>query len=188
MAPELTELSKEILTRMSKSVENMRHEFKRIRSNRANPALLDKVTVPYYNADVRLSHAANISVADANTLVVQPFESKMAPLIEKAILSAGLGLNPTSSNNVIRVPIPPLTVERSNELICLIRAEAESARIAVRNIRRSGVQEGRSLIKKNNLAKDEEKHISTDLQKLTDQSIEEIDQLLSNKESGLLIC
>ncbi len=185
MSPELAELVKDAQTRMGKSVESLRQEFTRIRTHRANASLLDKVTVPYYGSLVSLSHAANVSVADASTLMVQPWEKKMVPVIEKAIQSSGLGLNPMTSDNMIRVPIPPLTEDRIKELVRLVRAETENARVAVRNIRRHGVQEVRSTIKNNNLAKDEEKHVGAELQKLTDQSIEAIDKLLTEKESGL---
>ena len=185
MSADLADITKDVRSRMDKSLDKLRQEFLRMRTNRANAAFLDRVIVPYYGADVPLSHAANVTVSDASTLMVQPWERKMIPVIEKAIRAADLGLNPIASGEVIQVPIPKLTEERLKELTRLVRSEAENARISIRNIRRNFIQNLRTMVKNEHLAKDEEKRGNLELQKLTDQFINDINQLLAEKEHSL---
>ena len=180
------DIKKDARGRMKKSVEVLRQELTKLRTGRAHTSLLDHVTVSYYGADTPLNQVASVSVSDPRTLAVQPWEKKIVPDVEKAILNSGLGLNPTTSGDVIRVPLPPLTEERRKEMIRVVRNEAEQARIAIRNVRRDAIQHLKALIKDEHLAKDDEKKAEEDIQKLTDQFVAEVDTVLKEKEGDLL--
>ena len=180
------DIKKDAGARMAKSVEALRHELGKIRTGRAHASLLDHVTVSYYGSDVPLNQVASITVSDPRTLAVSPWEKKIIPHIEKAIIRSDLGLNPVTSSDVIRVPLPPLTEERRKEMTRIVRHEAEQARIAVRNIRRTANQHLKALIKDEHLAEDAEKRAETDIQKLTDGHIAEIDSVLEEKEHDLM--
>ena len=180
------DIKKDAGARMAKSVEALRHELGKIRTGRAHASLLDHVTVSYYGSDVPLNQVASITVSDPRTLAVSPWEKKIIPHIEKAIIRSDLGLNPVTSSDVIRVPLPPLTEERRKEMTRIVRHEAEQARIAVRNIRRTANQRLKALIKDEHLAEDAEKRAETDIQKLTDGHIAEIDSVLEEKEHDLM--
>ena len=173
-------------TRMTKSVEALRHELGKIRTGRANASLLDHVMVSYYGSDVPLNQVAGITVSDPRTLAVSPWEKKLIPDIEKAIVRSDLGLNPVTGGDVIRVPLPPLTEERRKEMIRVVRQEAEQARIAVRNIRRAANQQLKALVKDEHLPEDAEKRAEADIQKLTDHHIARIDSVLEEKEHDLM--
>ena len=172
--------------RMKKSIEALKHEFAKIRTGRAHPSLLEHVHVNYYGNDVPLSQVANINAEDSRTLAITPWERNMVPVVEKAILTSDLGLNPSTSGVVIRVPLPPLTEQRRKDLIKVVRHEAENGRVAVRNIRRDANAELKSALKDKQLSEDDEKRGEEQIQKLTDQYIKEIDVLLDEKEADLM--
>ena len=172
--------------RMKKSIEALKHEFAKIRTGRAHPSLLEHVHVNYYGNEVPLSQVASINAADARTLVIRPWEKNMFQAVQKAITTSDLGLNPSSTGEVMRVPLPPLTEQRRKDLIKVVRHEAENGRVAVRNIRRDANAELKSALKDKQLSEDDEKRGAEQIQKLTDQYIKEIDALLEEKEADLL--
>ncbi|MDF1684349.1 MAG: ribosome recycling factor [Legionellaceae bacterium] len=172
--------------RMQKAVESLRHEMSKIRTGRATPSILDHVRVDYYGSMTPLNQVASISVADARMLSVVPFEKTMMPVIEKAIMTSDLGLNPAASGNSIRVPMPPLSEERRKDLIRVVRAEAEQGRISIRNIRRDSNQQLKEYVKEKLISEDEERRAGDAIQKLTDKHVAEMDALLVVKEKDLL--
>lgn len=182
----IEDLKKDARQRMKKSIAALKHEFGGIRTGRAHTGLLEHVTVDYYGAEVPLNQAASVHVEDARTLAVQPWEKSMVPKIEKAIISADLGLNPATAGTVIRIPLPPLTEERRRELVKVVRQEAENARIAVRNIRRDVNADLKALLKEKEITEDEERAAEQAVQKITDESIGEIDTMLEQKEKDLM--
>ncbi len=182
----IEDIKKDANTRMHKSIEAFQAELSKIRTGRAHPSLLNHVHVDYYGSDVPIGQAANIAVEDARTLAVTPWDKSMVAVIEKAILTSDLGLNPSTAGNVIRVPMPPLTEERRKELVRVVRELAENARVAVRNIRRDANHDLKDLAKDKDISEDDE-HRGQDLvQKVTDEAIEEIDALLAQKEKELM--
>ena len=180
------DIKKDTEARMARSVEALRQELGKIRTGRAHARLLDHVTVSYYGSDVPLNQVASITVSDPRTLAVSPWEKKIIPDVEKAIVRSDLGLNPVTGSDVIRVPLPPLTEERRKEMTRVVRQEAEQARIAVRNIRRSANQHLKVLIKEEHLPEDAEKRAEAEIQKLTDRHIARIDSVLEEKEHDLM--
>ncbi len=180
------DIRKDAQERMKKSVDVLRQELTKLRTGRAHTSLLDHVTVSYYGSEVPINQVANVSVSDARTLSVQPWEKKMVPEVEKAILNSDLGLNPATSGEIIRVPLPPLTEERRKEMIRVVRNEAEQARVAIRNVRRDAIQHLKALIKDEHLGKDEEKRAEETIQKLTDRFVADVDAVLKEKEEDLL--
>jgi ribosome recycling factor len=180
------DIKKKAGARMAKSVEALQHEFRKIRTGRAHASLLDHVTVSYYGSDVPLNQVASITVSDPRTLAISPWEKKIVPEIEKAILRSDLGLNPIAGSDVIRVPLPPLTEERRKEMTRVVRHEAEQARVAVRNIRRAANQQLKALVKDEHVAEDLEKRAEADIQKLTNQHVARIDSVLEEKERDLM--
>lgn len=182
----IEDLKKDARQRMKKSIAALKHEFGGIRTGRAHTGLLEHVTVDYYGAEVPLNQAASVHVEDARTLAVQPWEKSMVPKIEKAIISADLGLNPATSGTVIRIPLPPLTEERRRELVKVVKQEAENARIAVRNIRRDVNADLKGMLKDKEITEDEERAAEQAIQKITDESISEIDSMLEQKEKDLM--
>ena len=182
----INDVTKQATARMVKSIEALKQDLTKLRSGRAHPSLLDHVKVSYYGNDVPLSQVASVSVADARMLVVTPWEKTLVPAIEKAILTSNLGLNPATSGAVIRVPLPALTEERRRDMLKVVRAEAETARVSVRNIRRDANTEVKHLLKEKKISQDEERRAEEDTQKLTDKHIAEIDKLLAEKEKELM--
>jgi ribosome recycling factor len=182
----IEDIKKDAAARMKKSVESLVQEFSKIRTGRAHTSLLDHITVNYYGSDVPIKQVANVTVEDARTLAVTPWEKNMVGAIEKAIMTSDLGLNPSSAGTVIRVPMPPLTEERRRDLIRVVRQEAEAARVAVRNIRRDANGDLKELLKEKEISEDEERRGQEAIQKLTDQHIAEVDKLLESKETDLL--
>jgi len=172
--------------RMTKSIEALKQELTRIRTGRAHPSLLDHVTVNYYGNDVPLSQVANVTVEDARTLAISPWERTMIGPIEKAIMTSDLGLNPATNGPVIRVPLPALTEQRRKDLVKVVRAEAENARVAIRNIRRDANTELKNALKDKVISEDEEKKSEDQIQKLTDQYVKEVEAILEQKEKDLL--
>ena len=182
----IEDIKKDAKIRMQKSVESLKHELTKLRTGRAHTSLLDHITVEYYGSEVPLKQVANIAVEDARTLTVSPWEKQMVKVIEKAIISSDLGLNPATSGTVMRIPLPPLTEERRRDMVRIVRHEAELARVAVRNIRRDANADCKELRKEKALSEDDERRSEDAIQKLTDQFITEIEQVLAEKEQELM--
>ena len=182
----IADIKKSAEQKMMKSVETLKHDLGKVRTGRAHTGLLDHIQVDYYGTPMPIAQCANLTLADARTIGVQPWEKKMIPVIEKAIRDSDLGLNPVTSGDLIRVPMPALTEERRRDLIKVVRHEAENARIAVRNIRRDANEHLKKLLKDHAVAEDEERHAQVDVQKLTDRFIADIDKLLATKETDLM--
>jgi ribosome recycling factor len=172
--------------KMGKSVDTLKADLGKVRTGRAHTGLLDHIRVDYYGTPMPLSQVANLTLADARTVTIQPWEKKMGPVIEKAIRDSDLGLNPASSGDLIRVPMPALTEERRRDLIKVVRHEAENARVAVRNIRRDANEHLKKLLRDHAVAEDDEHRAQDDVQKLTDRFIAEIDRVLAAKEADLM--
>lgn len=172
--------------RMDKSLESLQHEFAKIRTGRAHTSLLDHVLVEYYGSEVPINQVANVSVEDARTLTVTPWERQMVAKVEKAIMTSDLGLNPATVGVVIRVPLPALTEERRRDLVKVVRSEAENARVAIRNIRRDANHHLKAQIKSKEISEDEERRAEERIQKLTDDHIARIDAMLAEKEAELM--
>jgi len=172
--------------RMDKSIEVMKQELAKIRTGRAHPSLLEHVTVDYYGSEVPLNQAATIGIQDSRTLSISAWDKKMIPILEKAILNSDLGLNPITAGDVIRVPLPPLTEERRRDLIKVVRAEAEKARVAVRNIRRDANHSLKELVKEKEITEDGERRCEEQVQKITDGHVGSIDKILEEKEKELI--
>lgn len=182
----IEEIKKDAADRMQKSVTALGSQMAKIRAGRAHTSLLDHLQVPYYGSDVPLNQVANVGVEDSRTLTVAPWEKDMVPVIEKAIMSSDLGVNPMSAGMTIRIPIPPLTEERRRDLVKVAKAEAENARVAVRNIRRDANSTLKDLLKEKEISEDEERGAEEEIQKLTDATIKEIDHILNDKEADLM--
>jgi ribosome recycling factor len=182
----IADLKKSAEQKMQKTVETLKHDYQKVRTGRAHTGLLDHIQVDYYGSMMPVNQVANVTLADARTIAVQPWEKKMVQVVEKAIRDSDLGLNPATSGDVIRVPMPPLTEDRRKELIKVVRHEAENARIAIRNIRRDANEHLKKMLKDHAVSEDDERHAQTDVQKLTDRYIAEIDKVLQGKEADLL--
>ena len=172
--------------RMNKSLEALKQEMAKIRTGRAHPSLLEHITVNYYGSDVPLNQAANVNILDARTLSITAWDKKMIPDIEKAILNSDLGLNPVTAGDVMRVPLPALTEERRKELIRVVRAETEHAKVAIRNIRRDANHSFKNMIKEKSITEDDERKAEEKVQKLTDDYITQIDNILADKEKDMM--
>ena len=182
----IEDIQKDARTRMGKSIESFKAELSKIRTGRAHPGLLNHITVDYYGSEVPLGQAANIAVEDARTLAVTAWDKSMVQVIEKAIMTSDLGLNPTTAGTIIRVPMPPLTEERRKELVKVVRELAEGARVAVRNIRRDANNDLKTLAKDKDISEDDE-HRGQDLvQQVTNEATDEIEALLQTKEKELM--
>lgn len=182
----INDLKQDAEKRMKKSVESLQHDFTKIRTGRASAGFLDHIQVDYYGTPTPLSQIANISASDARTLMVTPWEKSMVPVVEKAILTSDLGLNPATSGAAIRVPMPALTEERRKDLIKVVRGEGEGARVAIRNIRRDVNNHLKELVKSKDISEDDERRAAEAIQKITDKYIAEIDVVLQQKEKDLM--
>ncbi|MGE5087896.1 MAG: ribosome recycling factor [Candidatus Levyibacteriota bacterium] len=182
----ISDVKKTAEQKMAKSIETLKADLAKVRTGRAHTGLLDHIHVDYYGSQVPLSQVANVTLADPRTIGVQPWEKKMIQVIEKAIRDSDLGLNPATSGDLIRVPMPPLTEERRRDLIKVVHKEAEAARVAIRNVRRDANEHLKKLLKDKACSEDEERRAHEDLQKLTDRSIAEVDRLLQQKEADLM--
>jgi ribosome recycling factor len=182
----LAELRKTTEQKMLKSVEAFKNDLSKVRTGRAHTGLLDHILVDYYGAPTQLNQVAKVTLLDARTIGVSPFEKKLLQAVEKAIRDSDLGLNPASMGDTVRVPMPSLTEERRKELIKVVRHEAENARVAVRNLRRDANHHLKEALKKKDVSENDERRAQEDVQKLTDRSIAEIDKLLQQKEAELL--
>src|SRR6188768_1763350 len=182
----IADIKKSAEQKMHKSVEALKTDLGKVRTGRAHTGLLDHLHVDYYGTPMPINQCANVTLSDARTITVQPWEKKMIAPIEKAIRDSGLGLNPATSGDVIRVPMPALTEERRKDLIKVVRHEAENARVAVRNVRRDAIQGMKELLKQKKVTEDEERRAQDDMQKLTDRYVADIDKLLQQKETELM--
>jgi ribosome recycling factor len=182
----LAEIKKDTRTRMGKSLEALRHELAKIRTGRAHPSLLEHVHVDYYGSQVPISQAANVTVDDARTLAVTPWDKNMVQVIEKAIMTSDLGLNPITAGSVIRIPLPPLTKERRLELGKVVHHEGENAKIALRNIRRDANNSIKELLKEKEISEDDERRAVIEIQQITDESVSKADMVVAEKEKELL--
>ncbi|MAK90597.1 MAG: ribosome recycling factor [Oceanospirillaceae bacterium] len=182
----LNDIKKDAQERMGKSVHALIEAFKRVRTGRANPAILDNVMVDYYGNPTPISQVANIIVEDGRALAINPWEKNLVPAIEKAILKSDLGLNPATNGDTIRLPMPALTEETRKDYIKQARSEAEKGRVSVRNIRRDANSTVKDLLKEKEISEDEQRQSEDEIQKLTDKFIAEIDSLLAVKEKDLM--
>lgn len=182
----IAEIKKNAETKMGQSIEALKNNLSRIRTGRASPQLLDVIHVEYYGSMVPLSQVANVSLLDARTISVQPWEKNMSAKIEKAIRESDLGLNPASLGDLIRVPMPPMSEERRKEMTKLARSEGEGAKVAVRNLRRDANEAVKKLVKEKEASEDDQKRSEADIQKLTDKFIAEIDTLVAAKEQDIM--
>lgn len=182
----IEDLKQDAGERMAKSVEALSHAFNKIRTGRAHPSILDGLTVSYYGSDTPLSQVGNVSVLDARTLSVSVWEKALVPEVEKAILKSDLGLNPSTSGELIRIPMPALTEETRKGFIKQARSEAESARISIRNIRRDVLSDVKNLLKDKEITEDEDHKAQDEIQKITDKYIKQVDEALAAKEIDLM--
>ena len=182
----ISDVKKTADQKMHKSIETLKADLAKIRTGRAHTGLLDHIHVDYYGTTMPLPQVANVTLADARTIGVQPWEKKMIPVVEKAIRESDLGLNPATSGDMIRVPMPALTEERRRDLIKVVHKEAEAARVAVRNVRRDANEQLKKLLKDKQCSEDEERRAHDELQKLTDRFVAEIDKLMQVKEADLM--
>ena len=182
----INDVKKSAEQKMGKSVDALKTDLGKVRTGRAHTGLLDHIQVDYYGAMMPLSQVANVTLVDARTIGVQPWEKKMIPVVEKAIRDSELGLNPATSGDLIRIPMPALTEERRRELTKVVHKDAENARIAVRNIRRDANEQLKKLLKDKQCSEDDERHAQADVQKLTDRFIADIDKIMHAKEADLM--
>jgi len=182
----IAELKKSAEQKMHKSIEAFKGDLSKVRTGRAHTGLLDHVRVDYYGTPTPINQVAKIILLDARTIGVTPFEKKLIPTIEKGIRESDLGLNPVTSGDTIRLPMPTLTEERRKELVKVVRHEAENARVAVRNLRRDAIHHLKEALKKHEVSENDERRAQDEVQKLTDRHIAEIDRLLQEKEKELL--
>src|SRR6478735_5143575 len=182
----LDDIKKDASTRMGKCVQTFVADMKKLRTGRAHPSLIEHLKVDYYGTDTPLNQVANIAVEDGRTLAISPWEKTMVGPIEKAIHKSDLGLTPMTAGTVIRIPLPPLTEERRKDITKVVRADAENARVAVRNVRRDVIADVKEALKEKLISQDEEKKAEVDIQKLTDKYIADIEVALGAKEKELL--
>ncbi len=182
----IADIKQNAQTKMDQSVEAFKHNLTKIRTGRANPAILDSVQVDYYGSLMPINQVANVTLLDARTISIQPWEKGMGAKIEKAIRESDLGLNPASQGDLIRVPMPPMSEERRKDMTKLVRNEGESAKIAVRNLRRDANEAVKKLVKDKSASEDDQKRAEADIQKATDIHISGIDRLIADKEKEIM--
>jgi ribosome recycling factor len=182
----IAELRKTAEQKMQKSLEALKHDLAKVRTGRAHTGLLDHVQVDYYGSLVPINQVANLTLLDARTIGVQPYEKNMIAKVEKAIRDCDLGLNPAAQGDVVRVPMPALTEERRKELIKVVRHEGEGAKVAIRNLRRDAIAHLKDALKKHEIPEDDERKAQDDVQKLTDRYVAEVDRMLAEKEKDLM--
>src|SRR5882672_7035223 len=182
----IADLKKSAEQKMQKTVDALKHDYQKVRTGRAHTGLLDHIQVDYYGSLMPINQVANVTLADAHTIAVQPWEKKMVHAVEKAIRDSDLGVNPATSGDVIRVPMPALTEERRRELTKIVKHEGENSKVAVRNIRRDAIAHLKALLKEGEVSEDDDKRAEVEIQKLTDKSIADIDKLVAEKEKDLM--
>jgi ribosome recycling factor len=183
---DIAEIKKNSETKMDQTIAAFNNNLSKIRTGRANPGLLDTIMVEYYGNPTPLSQVANVSLLDARTISVQPWEKGLGPKIEKAIRESDLGLNPAAMGDLIRVPMPPMTEERRKEMTKIVRNEGENAKVAIRNLRRDANEAVKKLVKEKLASEDEQKRAEADIQKVTDKHIAEVDRLMASKEQEIM--
>jgi len=182
----LEDIKKDAITRMTKCVQTFSADARKLRTGRAHPSLVENLKVDYYGTDTPLSQVANIAVEDGRTLVISPWEKTVVQAIEKAIFKSDLGLTPMTAGTVIRIPMPPLTEERRRDITKVLKHDAENARVAIRNVRRDVMQDVKEALKEKMITQDDERRAETDIQKLTDKHIADVEQLLVAKEKEIM--
>lgn len=182
----ITEIKKTTEQKMQKSLDALKADLGKVRTGRAHTGLLDHVMVDYYGSPTQITQVANVTLVDSRTIGVQPWEKKLIGTVEKAIRDADLGLNPSTNGDVIRVPMPVLTEERRRDLIKVVRAETETAKVAIRNVRRDANEQLKKMLKDKDVSEDDERRAQDEVQKLTDRFIAEVDKALQTKEAELL--
>lgn len=182
----IEDIKKDAESRMKKSLDALENAFKKVRTGRAHPSILDGVMVPYYGTDTPLKQVANINIEDGRTLAISAWEKHLVPEIERAIMKADLGLNPSSNGDFIRVPMPPLTEQTRKDMTKICKAEAEQGRVSIRNIRRDANSDLKDLLKEKEISEDEERKGQDDIQKLTDKYIAKVEEMLKQKEADLM--
>jgi len=182
----IEDIKKDAKVRMQKSLDALANNFNKIRTGRAHPSILDSISIDYYGNETPLSQVANISVLDARTLSISPWEKQLTPDIEKAILKSDLGLNPSTTGELIRLPMPALTEETRKNFIKQARSEAENAKISIRSIRRDSLADVKDLLKEKEISEDDERRAGDDVQKITDKYVADVDSALSLKEKDLM--
>ena len=182
----VNDIKKQATDKMAKSVESLRVNLTHVRTGRAHVGILDAIRVDYYGSEMPVNQVANVTLSDARTISIQPYEKKMVQVVEKAIRDSDLGVNPATSGDVIRVPMPALTEERRKELGKLVHREGEDAKVAIRNIRRDAIQHLKELLKEGEVGEDQEKRAQDEVQKMTDKATSDIDKLVADKEKDLM--
>jgi ribosome recycling factor len=182
----INDVKQDATHRMRKSIDALKDEFRRLRTGRAHVGLLEHITVEYYGSHVPINQVATVNVEDARTLSVSPWENKMVPVVEKAILTSDLGLTPVTAGSVIRVPLPPMTEERRKDLVRTVRHEAEGARVAIRNVRRDALTDVKEMLKEKMITADDDRRAHEEIQKLTDSHVAQVDALLKEKEAEIM--
>ena len=182
----VADVKKNTEQKMLKSIETLKGNLAKVRTGRAHPGMLDHVMVDYYGTPTQISQVANVTLLDARTIGVQPWEKKMLAVVEKAIRESDLGLNPSTQGDLIRVPTPPLNEERRKEMVKLVKSEAEDGKIAIRNIRRDANEALKKLLKDKAISEDDERRAQDDVQKLTDKFVAEVDKLVAEKEKEVM--
>ncbi len=186
MALNLADIKKQATEKMAKSIDTLKHNLAKVRTGRAHTGLLDHLRVDYYGTPTPINQVANVTLVDARTIGVQPYEKKMVQTVERAIRDSDLGVNPATSGDLIRVPMPALTEERRRDLTKLVRHEGEEAKVAVRNVRRDANTHLKEMLKKHDVPEDEEKRAQDEVQKLTDKAVADIDRMIAEKEKELM--
>lgn len=182
----ITDIRKDAESRMRKSIDSLKQEFSKVRTGRAHTSLLDHVRVSYYGNEVPLNQVATVAAADARMLTITPWEKAMVQAVEKAIMTSNLGFNPSTAGSVIRVVLPPLTEERRRDFVKVVKGEAETARVAIRNVRRDANTDLKDLLKEKEITEDEERRGQEEIQALTDKYVAEVEKLLQEKEAELM--
>ena len=175
----IEDIKKDARDRMGKSIESLKQSLSKVRTGRAHPSLLDHLTVDYYGSEVPISQVANISVEDARTLMVTPWEKQMVQVIEKAIMKSDLGLNPATAGTVMRIPMPPLTEENRRNLVKIVRQDGEGAKVAIRNIRRDANHDLKELLKEKEISEDDDRKSQDEIQQITNQYVTEVDKVVA---------
>ncbi|HEX4333798.1 MAG TPA: ribosome recycling factor [Usitatibacter sp.] len=182
----IADIKKQAQEKMAKSIETLKHDLSKVRTGRAHTGLIDHLRVDYYGTDTPINQVASVTLSDARTIAVQPFEKKMVQAVEKAIRDSDLGVNPATSGDMIRIPMPPLTEERRKELAKIVKHEGENSKVAVRNIRRDAMTQVKALLKDGEVSEDDDKRAEKDIQAMTDKSVADIDRLVGEKEKDLM--
>mgnify|MGYP000355564417 CR=1 FL=1 len=182
----IEDIKQDARDRMGKSIESLKQSLSKVRTGRAHPSLLDHLTVDYYGSEVPISQVANISVEDARTLMVTPWEKQMVQVIEKAIMKSDLGLNPATAGTVMRIPMPPLTEESRRNLVKIVRQDGEGTKVAIRNIRRDANAHIKELLREKEISEDDERKAEHSIQEITDLAVTKVDEIVAEKEQELL--